>query len=179
MQRSKVTQLPAEIRERLDRELIDRGFGDYDAITDVINELLADAGYEIRLSRSGVHRYGQAVEDRIGALKVATEQAKAITDAVGDDAGKMGAALISLIQEKAFDLLIRMNELNPDDVGFEKLMLAIAKLNGASIQQKKWQSEIEERLRRAADSVEKAVKSAGLGADTVQSIRREILGIAS
>jgi hypothetical protein len=171
--------LPSEIRERLDRELIERGFGDYDAISDLINGLLEEAGYEIVLSRSGIHRYGQVVEQRIAAIKVATEQAKAITDAVGDDAGKMGSALISLVQEKAFDVLVRMTDIDPEEVNFEKLTFAIAKLNSAAVQQKKWQSEFEQRLREAADSVEKTIKSAGLAADTVQSIRKEILGISS
>ena len=178
MQRSKVNQLPPEIRERLDRELIERGFGDYDAIFELMNGLLAEAGYEMALSRSGIHRYGQTFERRVAAIKVATEQAKAITDAVGDDAGSMGAALTSLYQEKAFGVLMDM-AINPEDVGFEKLGLTIAKMNSSAIQQKKWQAELAEKARATADRVEKAIKSTGLTADTVQNIRKEILGIAS
>jgi len=179
MQRSKVTQLPPEIRERLDRELIERGFGGYDAILDMVNGLLLDAGYEIALSRSGIHRYGQAFEGRIAAIKVATEQAKAITDAVGDDAGKMGAALISLVQEKAFDVLVRMTDIDPDAVDFSKLTMAIAKLNNAAVHQKKWQSEVAQKAREAADRVERQAAAAGLTEDTVQAIRKDILGIAA
>jgi len=179
MQRSKVSQLPPEIRERLDKELIERGFGDYEAIAALINGLLSEAGYEIALSRSGVHRYGQEFEARIAAIKIATEQAKAITDAVGDDAGKMGAALISLIQEKAFGVLVEMQEIDPESVNFERLTMAIAKLNQASVQQKKWQTEVTRKAAEAADRVEKAAAAAGLSASTVQSIRKEILGIAA
>jgi len=178
-QRSKIMQLPPEIKERLDRELVGRGFGDYDAVTELINGLLATAGYEMQISKSGVHRYGQVFEDKLAAIRIATEQAKAITNDLGDDAGQMSAALISLVQEKCFSVLTKMNDIDPEKINFPKFAEAVAKLNNASVIQKRFQAEVEKKAADAADRVAKIATTGGLTGSTVQAIRKEILGIAS
>jgi hypothetical protein len=175
--RSKITQLPPAIKAEFDRLLVEKNFQDYDFIIERLNGLLQDAGVEIRVSRSAAARYGQGFENKIAAIKIATEQAKAITDAVGDDAGKMGNALISLVQEKAFDVLVRMTDLDPENVDFNKLTVAIAKLNNASVAQKKWQKELQQKATSAADEVVKVAKQGGLSEKTAEEIRKKILGI--
>lgn len=178
-QRSKIMQLPPEIKERLDKELVTRGFGDYDAVTDLINTLLAEAGFEIQISKSGLHRYGQAFEDKLSAIRIATEQAKAITNEVGDDAGQMGSALISLVQEKCFSVLTSMNEVDPEKINFPKFAEAVAKLNNASVIQKRFQAEVQKKAHEAAERVSMIATTSGLSNTTIQTIRKEILGIAS
>jgi len=175
--RSKILMLPPEIKAELDRRLITGSFANYEAQTEWLNEQLREAGLEISISRSAVHNYGQGFESRIAAIKIATEQAKAITDAVGDDAGKMGNALISLVQEKAFDVLVRMTDLDPADMDFNKLTVAIAKLNNAAVAQKKWQTEIKKKATVAADEVVKVAKAGGLPKDKAEWIKKKILGI--
>ncbi|HAR97933.1 MAG TPA: terminase [Syntrophus sp. (in: bacteria)] len=175
--RSKITLLPPEIKAKLDRLLIDRGFAGYDKIVGEINNVLDAEGYEIRLSRAGTHRYGQGFEERIAAIRIATEQARAITEAAGDDAGATGDALIRLVQEKAFQVLVKMADLDPEDVDFNKLTVAIAKLNNASVQQKKWQAEIKTKTVAAADSAVKVAKQGGLSDEKAEEIRKRILGI--
>lgn len=171
--RSKIMTLPPEIKAELDRRLISGSFADYTALA----EWLQEQGIEI--SRSAVHRYGQAFEEKIAAIKIATEQAKAITDAVGDDAGKMGNALISLVQEKAFDVLVKMTELDPDSIDFNKLTVAIAKLNNAAVAQKKWQTEVQKKADQAVKNIEtKAAGKRSLDAETMKIIKEEIYGIA-
>ena len=172
-------QLPSEIKERLDRELVSRGFGDYDAVADMINGLLANAGYEMQISKSGLHRYGQTFEDKLSALRIATEQAKAITNELGDDAGQMGAALTSLVQEKCFSVLTKMENIDPEKINFPKFAEAVAKINNASVIQKRFQAEVQKKANEAAERVAKIATTGGLTGSTVQAIRKEILGIAS
>jgi len=175
--RSKITQLPPEIKEAVDRLLIERGFSGYAGMADEINAMLAAAGLEITLSHSGLHRYGQDFEERIAAIKIATEQATAITDAVGDDAGKMGNSLLALVQQKAFNVLVKMKDLEPEDIDFSKLTVAIAKLNNAAVAQKKWMAETRAKATAAADEVVKVAKKGGLSEQTAEQIRKKILGI--
>lgn len=178
--RSKITLLPPEIKAKLDRLLIERSFSDYDGLVAWLNGELAALGLELTFSRSGLHYYGQAFEEKVQAIKIATEQARAITDAVGDDAGMMGEALTNLCQEKAFQVLVKMHEIDPEDVDFNKLTVAIAKLNKTAVDQKKWQREIKDKAAQAVKNIEsKAAGAAGksLPPETMKIIKEEIYGI--
>jgi hypothetical protein len=177
--RSKITQLPPEIKEKLDRLLIERGFSGYDGMADEVNAELEACGLEITVSRSGLHRYGQEFENKIAAIKIATEQAKAITEAVGDDADKVGQSLTALCQEKAYQVLLRMGEIDPESVDFNKLTVAISKLNKTAVDQKKWAAESRKKpLEDAADAAEKTAKQEGVSQATIEKIRRDVLMMA-
>lgn len=159
--------------------LIDRGFSGYDGLTAEINAELAADGYEISLSSSGVHRYGQEFEEKMAAIKIATEQARAITEAVGDNEGLMGEALTSLCQEKAFQVLVKMQEIDPDNVDFTKLTVAVSKLNKTAVAQKKWQAEARKKAEKALENIESkaAVAKKSLDPDTMKIIKEEMYGI--
>ena len=79
--RSKVAGMPAEIKEWLDRALAENNFSDYELLA----EELKARGYAI--SKSALHRYGQAFETRLSALKMASEQARAVVAAAPDEEG--------------------------------------------------------------------------------------------
>ncbi len=170
-QRSKVLTLPDPVKAELDKKLVAGGFADYVALSD----WLKDQGYEI--SKSSLHRYGTYFEQRLSAIKVATEQAQAIADTIGDDQGVLGDALTRLIQEKTFQLLVEMESLSAEDVDFTKLGEMVAKLNKTAILQKKWIADMRERARAAADDVVKVAKAGGLSAEKAEEIRKKILGI--
>jgi len=172
-QRSKIIQLPQEIKATLDRMLIERGFSGYDQLAEVVNGQLAQAGYEITVSRSGLHRYGQDFEERLAAISMATEQARAVADAARDDENNMNEALIRLVQTKAFEALVDAE--NPESLS--KMGVMIAKLSKASVDQKKWMNEIRAKAKQAADEVVKTVKQGGMSEATAQEIRKRILGI--
>ena len=174
-QRSAVTQLPDEVREDLDRRLIKSGFANYQGLADWLTE----QGYEI--SKSSIHRYGKQFEERLSAIKIATEQAKAIASVAGDEEGAMNDALIRLVQERAFDVLVNLQNDNPDDFAkiFPKLGLMVARLGRASVQQKKWQTEVRGKAEKAADEITDIVKSGGLSDEKAKEIRKKILGVAA
>lgn len=167
--RSKVSGLPAEVKNWLDQSLVENNFSGYESLS----AELAARGYSI--GKSALHSYGQNFEERLSALKVASEQARAVVAAAPDEEGAVNEALMRLVQEHLFKLL--MSEGNQIDL--PKVAKAVAELGRASVVQKKWQAEVRSKAEAAASQVEKIAKKGGLDAATVAEIRREILGVAS
>ncbi|SDI83837.1 Protein of unknown function [Pseudomonas flavescens] len=167
--RSKVAALPPEVKAWLDRELVDNNFSGYEALSAEL------AGRGFTIGKSALHAYGQTFEDRLSALRVASEQARAVVAAAPDEEGAVNEALMRLVQEHLFKLL--MTDGKPIDL--PKVAKAVAELGRASVVQKKWQAEVRAKAEAAASQVEKIAKKGGLNAETVAEIRREILGVAS
>ena len=169
--RSSISRLPKDIREAFEKKLIAGGFADYDGLA----AWLKEQGFEI--SRSAAHRYGQEFENKLSAIKIATEQAKAITEAVGDEEGAMGEALTRLCQEKAFNVLIKMEDLDPEQTNISKMGIMIARLNRAAVTQKKWAREVKDKARQAVKNIEEKGKARGLSPEAMKMIKEEIYGI--
>lgn len=166
--RSKVAALPVEVKAWLDQALAENNFSDYEALA----EELTARGYAI--SKSALHRYGQNFEERLSALKLASEQARAVVAAAPDEEGAVNEALMRLVQEHLFKLLMT----DGDQIDLPKVAKAVAELGKASVVQKKWQAEMRAKAEAAASQVEKIARKGGLDAATVAEIRREILGVA-
>lgn len=167
--RSKVGQLPAKVKAWLDQALAENNFSDYEALSAEL------AGRGFAISKSALHRYGQNFEERLSALKVASEQARAVVAAAPDEEGAVNEALMRLVQEHLFKLLMSEG----GQIDLPKVAKAVAELGRASVVQKKWQSEVRSKAEAAAAQVEKIARKGGLNADTVAEIRREILGVAA
>jgi hypothetical protein len=168
--RSKVGQLPDPIRQALEQRLISSGFGDYEALS----AWLGEQGYEI--SKSALHRFGQTFEERCGALRLATQQAKAIVESTPDDEGAMSEALMRLMQERLFTVLLEM-EVDPAKVNIGAVAKALAPIARASIALKKYSSEVREQARAAAEAVNRIATKGGLSAEAAADLREQILGI--
>ncbi|SED10007.1 DUF3486 family protein [Pseudomonas anguilliseptica] len=167
--RSKVAALPVEVKSWLDKALAENNFSDYEALADELS------GRGFAISKSALHRYGQNFEERLSALKIASEQARAVVAAAPDEEGAVNEALMRLVQEHLFKLLLTEG----GQIDLPKVAKAVAELGRASVVQKKWQAEYREKAEAAAAKVEKIAKKGGLNAETVAEIRREILGVAS
>ncbi len=167
--RSKIKQLPVDLKEWLDKALVAGNFSDYERL----EKELAERGFVI--GKSSINRYGQEFEQRLHALKLATEQAKAISESAPDDAGAMNDALIRLVQQKAFDTLLKMEE----GASMKEIGLMVARLSNATVKQKQWAAEVRAKAESAAAAVEKIAKKGGLSAAAVKEIRSQILGIPS
>ena len=170
--RSKVEQLPPEIKAWLDQALVQNNFSQYE----LLSAELKKRGCEI--SKTGLHRYGQEFEERLKTLRMVTEQARAVVQASPDDDGAVNDALVRLTQEKMFGILMEIN-VDPDTVDLAKLARAVAELGKASVAQKRWQMGARKQaLEEAAKEAGIAAKSVGLTDDAVEQIKRRILGIA-
>lgn len=176
--RPKVEKLPAEIRNELDRRLAKSGFGGYVALS----QWLTEQGYAI--GKSALGEYGQNLQHKLAAIKASTEAARQISEAAPDDADLRSGAVISMIQTEVFNVLVALQEANTvkDTMQRAKLLSSVAKnvatLSRASVNQKRHEIEIRAKAQAAADRVAKVAKKGGLTAGAVDTIRREILGIA-
>lgn len=169
--RSKIKQLPPDVKKWLDQALLEGDFSGYE----FLEQELAKRGYQI--GKSSINRYGQEFENRLHALKLATEQARAISESAPDDAGAMNDALIRLVQQKAFDTLLKMEEgASIKDVG-----LMVARLSNATVKQKQWAAEMHEKLEKAkqaaASEAEAIAIKSGMSDDDWALIRAKFLGI--
>ena len=171
--RSKIDQLPPEIRQEFQQALITKNFSDYEGFESWFEE----RGYQV--SRSAAHRFGQDFQGKCEAIRIATEQAKAIVSVVGDDKGDMNEALIRLIQQLTFDILIKNEDADIASL-LPKMGVMVAKLSKASVDQKKYAAEARKKaLEEAADSIETTAKQEGVSSETIQKIRRDVLMMAS
>ncbi|BBL69741.1 DUF3486 family protein [Methylogaea oryzae] len=176
--RSKVKQLPAAVLAWLESALVEGNFAGYEAL----EAELKKRGFQI--SRSAIHRHGQAMERRLAAVRASTDAARLIAEAAPDDADQRSAAVISLVQTDIFNVLLMLQEAetaNPE----ERLLLmgkaakGIADLSRASLSQKKHEQDIRRQVAaEAAEKVEKIAKRGGMSRETVEAIKAEILGVA-
>lgn len=167
--RSKVHTLPAAVKEWLDQSLVENNFAGYEAL----EAELASRGCKI--SKSALHRYGQAFESKLEALKVSTDMAKAVVAASPDDENAQSDALMRLWQSKAFDVLLKM-EADPD-ISFSQVGLAIAKLTSAGTSLKKYQTDVRQKAKAAVGEIKKTAKKGGLSAEAIREIEEQVLGI--
>ena len=165
--RSKVAQLPAEVREELDRRLIAGSFSDYTGLA----EWLESVGCKI--SRSALHTHGSKLERRIEAVKVATEEAEALVAALPDDTGAMADAGLRLAQQRIFDIMLASEEGDLKQMASAARALAEMTRAGSALR-----ADRRKVLAEAADRAGKAATSAGVSADTMAAISAAIEGAA-
>lgn len=176
---SNIEKLPAELRQALDKLVLDSNFSGYEAIADYFKE----RGYS--LSKSTVHRYGQKLERRLEAIRASTSAAKLLAEQVDDTENHLSGSVISLVQSELFETLLNLQDADLEDDPAERMKLlsnaakSIAEVSRASIANKRWQGEVRAKAEAAASKIADIARKGGLSADTAETIRREILGIAS
>lgn len=169
--RKRIEGLPAEVKAWLDAALVEGNFSGYEALA---AELRA-RGYDI--GKSAVHRYGQEFEERLKALRLVTEQARAVVEHSPDEEDAVTQALVRLTQEKLFSVLLDMR-VDPDKVNLSGITRSIAELARSSISVKKYAAEVKARAKLAADAVAKVARKGGLSEEAIRAIEEQVLGIA-
>ena len=164
-ERSKIAGLPAEIKDELNRRLVDNSFSDYRGLS----AWLAVKGFEI--SHAAVHRHGSQLENRIERVKFATEGAEALLAGLPDDSGAVDEANLRLAQESLFRLLMASEE--GDAKAIIGACRAIAEMSRARtsirIDRRKIAGE-------HADRAETVATKRGVSPETIAAIRAEIEG---
>jgi Protein of unknown function (DUF3486) len=173
-QRSKVlTALPKELREQLDQRLVKGSFTGYREL----EAWLATQGF--RISRGSLQRYGSAFERRVKTISIATQQARALAEASPDREGSMTDALVRLVQEKIFGVLVEAEDI--EDGQLTRIARAIADLGRATISQKRWAEEMRARLdeqkRAAGEKMDDLKRTGGLSDESYEAIRAVLLDI--
>jgi hypothetical protein len=165
--------------KRLDprvREAVDAAIREGRATIDDIVAIVAAMGGQA--SRSAVGRYKQQAEAQMQRYREAQEVAKVwIGKLQADPEGDVGRLLAEMLRTTAFQTLGDMEAATPGDVMF----LAKALKDLASADKLTAERIIKVRQEMAKDAADKAAavaKSKGLSKDTVEELRREILGVA-
>jgi hypothetical protein len=183
--KSALDVLSPDDRKDLEREIGNRGFRDYDGLVD----WLGQRGYEI--GRSTVWRLGSKLKRRMEAVKASTEAARLVAEVAPDEADNRSAAVIAIVQSELFELLINLQEVEESADTAERVALmakvskGLADLTRASVGLKKWQAEVEARIRTeerakleaAAKASESIAKKAGLSDKDWAAIRANFLGV--
>jgi hypothetical protein len=170
---SKVSGLPPEVREWLDKALVEGNFGDYEALADALHT----KGFAI--SKSSLGRYGKNFKERLETLREATHLAREINQACPDDENALGDATMRLVQEHAFKILIELK--NEKDTSKQVTLIGkmVASLNKSSLSQKKWMAEVRDKAKKAAEEVSQIAKKGGLSDEAADLIRQKIIGVTS
>ena len=177
--KSAIDGLPEDVRHWLERALLDSNFSDYKEL----EALLREKGYHI--GKSSIHRYGQRIEKRMADLKASTEAARMIVEGASDDKDARSEAVMALLQTEMFTTILNLREATEEDDPSKRVVMlsnaahAMANVARASVSQKKWRLEVQAKIETAAANVERIAKKGGLSAETVDTLRREILGIAA
>lgn len=173
--RSQVDLLPQEVRAELDSRLIQNGFGDYLALV----EWLQEQGYEI--SKSSLHRYGQRFEDKVAALRVATQQAQEMRVLLKDDEAAVSEMSLQMVQGLLFNLMIdRGEDLEPQEM--TAIARAITEASRGTMAVKKYQEKLHQQLAAKFAELEKESQDNGLAGgkldpETLKYIRESIYGL--
>jgi len=173
--KNKVYTLPPAIQAWLDETLAANGGQQFKAL----EADLAKKGFKI--SDSALQRYhANDLQPRLQALKLATEGARTVAAAMGENDGTMLEALTGLCQERLFSLLMEVDPDSIDGAILAKLARAISDLARASINVKKFVSDARTKaLNDAADVVKKTAAKAGVSDELIERIRADILGIGT
>ena len=180
---SKIAQLPEEIRAWLHTTLVKRAFGDIVGVTEELQELLKEAGVAMYVGKSAVGAESLKIKRATERIKATTEAARLIAETSRDDGDTRSEAVMALVQGEVFDLMLQIGDADAEEDPAARLdmlnqsALAISRLSRARVGQSKWRTEVETKIREAADSVAKIAKTGGLKADQVDEIRSQILGI--
>ncbi|RXE49202.1 DUF3486 family protein [Chromohalobacter israelensis] len=179
--RNQVYSLPPEVRDELNERLVSTGFQGYSALAD----WLAERGYNV--SRSSVHRYGQDLQDEfdeaMGDVRKTTELAKAMAADQEDESGHLIDATARMVQDQLLRITIAMRKAEQDPAKAAKqigsVTKALADIGRVSLSQKKWAAEVRaEVAKEAAEKAEASMATQGMSRAAIDSIKRDILGIA-
>lgn len=182
---SSIDRLPHDVLEQLQALLRDPRVTQLEA-TARINAILAEDGHPERVSKSALNRYAMRMEEVGARLRQSREVAEMWIGKLGAaPQGQIGHLVNEILRTLAFDLSLQLQNGELDEEAMpgvikmlKDLSLSVVRLEQAASENVKREQEIREQARReAADAAEKVAKQGGLSADSVQELRRAILGV--
>ena len=164
--------LPEELRNTLQRRLIEQGFHDYGTLA----QWLRQQGHEI--STNSLQRFGLRLARDLETTRLVAPQARAIAEALPGGAGATTKGLMQLAQEKLCSALAEIHQLKQGDM--PRLAHAVAHLTQAAISLQRWTYELDQRAeeREGAAPQARPKLPRGLSPQTSQALRNALLGIA-
>src|SRR5579863_3519309 len=155
--KDKIRLMPAELRAEFDRRIVDASFRGYRDLT----QWLSERGYYI--SFASLARYGKALDRKLEALKLATEQARIVVAATGAENDTINEGLMRLVQGDLFRVLVELKEADPDKVDINSLARNVASICRSSVQMRRVAEEMRSSLGRRVKRAERKVMAAARG----------------
>jgi hypothetical protein len=152
--RGKTKRIPPALRAEFERLLIEGSFSDYAGLT----RWLGEHGCQIASSTST--RYGHQLEHKLTALKLATEQARAVVDAAGGADDSVNEGLMRLVQGDLFRVLVELKEVDPKKVNLNVLARNVASICRSLVQMRRAAEEMRNRIGRRVRAAERKVVAA-------------------
>ncbi len=174
----KIKSLAPELRAEFDRRLVAGSFSDYRGLA----RWLGEHGCEI--THSALQRYGNALERKLNALKLATEQARAVVDASGGADDTVNEGLMRLVQGDLFRVLVELKEVDPKKIDINALARNVASICRSAVHMRRAAEEMRSGIGRRVMTAERKVVAAarrgaqgGLSATAEKRIRAALLEI--
>ena len=170
-----------------DRTELNKKIGNGGMTLDALVQWLDALGYEI--SRSSVGRYAVNINDAAQMMRESRQVTEALVAELGDASalGQQGRLLVEMLRTLVFELLLKIQNgevesINSKDVmQLGKGLAEIAKaLRSDQDYEEKIRTRLEKEIReQAANAVDEVARDneKGLSRDTVDEIKRRILGI--
>lgn len=174
-QRSKVEQLPPEVRIELDRRLAGNAFSRFDELS----AWLQSVGYSISSSAIGVH------SKKLQEMRKRVDVQKAVTEAVAADGASYIMGIAYAVASKLEDVLEIM-QLEPDEEGnggidatqISKLARAAADLQKVITSGDIHKIKMRELMQKQLDELEAQARRENMSAyDAIQHIRQLYFGL--
>ena len=170
--RSTVQRLPVDLRRRLDARLIRAGWGGFAAHA----AWLAEQGHTVSVSalqRYAKRRRREAEAERlIEMIRVSTDEASALSEALSEQGVALAEASHHLMQEHLYRALRRLPpDPAPEDLGQVSRMHGAVTRAGAALRRERRADE-----RTTADRVADVAARHGVSAEGIAAMRREIEG---
>ena len=138
--RGDIRRLSPEVRAELDDRILKRKFNGYRDLKIWLRQ------NGCMIATTSVKRYANKLEQRLGAVRLATEQARLVIDAADDDDFEVNEALLRLVQQHLFTVLVELNGADLNRANLSALARSVSALGRASILQKKYAEEMRVRL---------------------------------
>jgi hypothetical protein len=168
--RSKIkTQVPANIREEFEAELVAGGFSDYQGLTNWLNERLKAEGIDMKVSVMAANRYGKSFQESFERDMAEANQTYRIAKVAmannEDTEGVVRDATIRTLQTRLLRLSSALREAEEaDDNPYQmaettaKIAKALADLGRVEIASQKYKAELEEAVYKARMDVIKRLR---------------------
>lgn len=168
--RKMIGGLPEDVRRELDERIAKRDFKSYREL----KRWLVQHGCQI--ATAAVRHHALKLEGKLEAVRLATEQARAVVEATGSDELEINQALMRLVQQHLFTLLVELNVEDLTEVNLAALARTVATLARASVSQQKYTTEMRTQVLAAQRTVADA-EARGLTEVGVAQIKRVLMEI--
>ena len=176
--RSKISELPPEVREALNARLVEQDFTGYEGLV----EWLAELGYAI--SRSSAHRHGRELktqfEEAMADARRTSALALATRESGREDDGALLAAASEIMQDKLVRVSLKLGQDGDSDPAetaraLSTISRAFADVGRFDLSRQKWETEVAARARaeliaQQREKLDELGKSGAVPADVLAQV---------